>query len=207
MGKGTWSLRSLLNKVDAGEVYLRTHEAAGIGRDGHGREHSSDLPTMRGTENEGGSQPSSQSETSKIKFIGIEEVENTTAFWKGKQMEKANGRNNSPANYNWRGFLESAQKSMEAAATRDGDPIVNAVKIAQVASTLYDMTIRPQDVAKLLHCAALVVSSNDLTNNDKHRRVVATGTILAELSQPQGDPDLAQLRVVSEIANQFVAQA
>lgn len=207
MGKGTWSLRSLLNKVDAGEVYLRTHETAGIGRDGHGREHPADLPDMRDREDEGGSSQSSQSETSKIKFIGIEEVENTTAFWKGKQMEKANGRNNSPANYNWRGFLESAQKSMEAAATRDGDPIVNAVKIAQVASTLYDMTIRPQDVAKLLHCAALVVSSNDLTNNDKHRRVVATGTILAELSQPQGDPDLAQLRVISEIANQFVAQA
>ena len=90
-------------------------------------------------------------------------------------MEKANGRNNSPANYNWRGFLESAQKSMEAAATRDGDPIVNAVKIAQVASTLYDMTIRPQDVAKLLHCAALVVSSNDLTNNDKHRLSLQRG--------------------------------
>lgn len=203
MGTGTWSLRDLLRKADGGEVHLRTHETAGIGWDGHGREHSSDLPTLRDEQNEGGSQPSSESETTKIKFIGIEEIKDTTAFWKGKQMEKKDGRNNSPANYNWRGFIESAQKSMEATAVKDGDPLLNAHRVAKVMSALYDVTIHPVDIARVMHCNAVVLASQDANNPEKHRAVVATAAALAELSRPQGDPDLAQLRIISEMANQL----
>ena len=203
MGTGKRSLRDLLRKADAGEVHLRTHEAIRIGGDGYGREHSSDLLTLRDNENEGGSQPSGESEATKIKFIGIEEIKDTTAFWKGKSMETQDGRNNRPAEYNWRGFLESAQKGMEIAASRDGDPLVNAHRVAKVMASLYDVTINAADVARVIHCYAIMHASQDPTNAEKHKRVIATAATLAELSKATGDPDLAQLRVVSELANQL----
>jgi transketolase len=203
MGEGKRSLRDLLRAANAGETHLRTHEAIRIGGDGYGREHSPDLPTLRDAENEGGSQPSSESETSKIKFFGIEEVKNTNAFWKGKQMEAQDGRNNRPPEYNWRGFLESAQKGMEIAASKDGDPLLNAHRVAKVMASLYDATINATDIARVIHCYAIVHASQDPTNAEKHKRVVATAAILAELSKDTSDPDLAQLRVVSELANQL----
>lgn len=203
MGTGKRSLRDLLRKADAGEVHLRTHETTGIGWDGHGREHPSDMPALRDNENEGGSQPSSESQTTKITFIGIEEIPDTTTIWKGKQMETQNGRNNSAPSYNWRGFLESASKSMEIAASKDGDPLVNAHRVAKIMAALYDISIHPTDVARVMHCQAIMLASQDQANADKHRNVVATAAALAELSKPQGDLDLAQLRIQTELANQL----
>lgn len=203
MGERKRSLRDLLRKADAGEVHLRTHETTGIGRDGHGREHSPDLPTVRDSEDEGGSQPSSESQKTKITFIGIEEIQDTTAIWKGKQMETQNGRNNSAPSYNWRGFLESASKSMEVAASKDGDPLVNAHRVAKIMGALYDISIHPTDVARVLHCQAIMLASQDQGNADKHKNVVATAAALAELTKPQGEIDLAQLRIQTEMANQL----
>lgn len=203
MGEGKRSLRDLLRKVDAGQAHLRTHEAIGIGRDGHGREHPADLPTLRDTENEGGPQPSGQSKKTESLSFGDQEIKNTDAFWKGKQMEKTDGRHNSATGYNWRGFLESAQKGMEIAASRDGDPLLNAHRVAKVMSSLYDLTINAADIARVIHCYAIVHASQDPTNNEKHQRVVATAATLAELSKSTSDPDLAQLRIVSEMANQL----
>jgi len=203
MGEGKRSLRDLLRKADAGETHLRTHEAIRIGGDGYGREHSPDLSALRDTENEGGSQPSSQSQTTESLSIGDQEIKDTDAFWKGKQMETKDGRNNRPTEYNWRGFLESAQKGMEAAAARDGDPLLNAHRVAKVMASLYDATINAKDIARVIHCYAIVHASQDPTNAEKHKRVVATAATLAELSKDTSDPDLAQLRVVSELANQL----
>lgn len=203
MGERTWSLRDMLRKADAGEVHIRTHETTGIGWDGHGREHPVDVPTVRDNENEGGSQPSSESQTTKITFIGIEEIQDTTTIWKGKQMEKKDGRHNSAPSYNWRGFLESASKSMEATASKDGDPLVNSHRVAKIMSALYDITIHPTDVARVMHCQAIMLASQDPTNAEKHRGVVATAAALAELSRTPSEPDLAQLRIQTEMANQL----
>jgi len=203
MGTGKRSLRDLLRKADAGEVHLRTHETTGIGWDGHGREHSSDMPTVRDEQNEGGPQPSSESQTTKIVITRIEEVQNTTPIWKGKPMEKKDGRHSSAPQYNWRGFLESAQKSMEVSASKDGDPLLNAHRVARIMSALYDISIHPTDVARVMHCQAIMLASQDQGNVDKHRNVVATATALAELTKPQGEIDLAQLRIQTEMANQL----
>lgn len=209
MGTRTWSLRDMLRKADAGQVHLRTHETIGIGRDGHGREHSADLPSVREQQNEGGSQSSSESKTPKIIITRIKEVQDTITLWEGKQMEKKDGRHHSAPSYNWRGFLESASKSMEVAASKDGDPLVNAHRVAKIMASLYDISIHPTDVARVLHCQAIMLASQDGANAEKHRHVIATAAALAELSKPQGDPDLAQLKVVSDLANQMagVAQA
>ena len=207
MGTGTWSLRSLLNKVDAGEVHLRTHEATGTRWNGYGREYSPDLSAVRGEQNKGGSQPSSEGQETKIQFLGIEEVENTVTFWKGKQMETQNGRNSGPKEYNWRGFLESAQKGMENTASKDGDPILNVHKISNIASSLYDINIKPVDVARIIHCAALMYASQDPSNSEKHRRVIASAATLAELSRAGSEPDMAQLRVVTDLAAQLATQS
>lgn len=203
MGTGKRSLRDLLRKADAGQIHLRTHETTGIGRDGHGREYSSDMPTVRDNENEGGSQQSIQSKETEINFVRTEEVQNTTPIWKGKQMETQNGRNNSAPSYNWRGFLESASKSMEIAASKDGDPLVNAHRVAKIMGALYDISIHPTDVARVMHCQAIMLASQDQGNADKHRNVVATAAALAELTKPQGEIDLAQLRIQTEMANQL----
>jgi len=199
----------MLRKADAGQVHLRTHETIGIGRDGHGREHPADLPSVRDQQNEGGSQSSSQSKTPKIIITRIEEVQDTITFWEGKQMEKKDERHNRTPSYNWRGFLESASKSMEVAASKDGDPLVNAHRVAKIMASLYDISIHPTDVARVLHCQAIMLASQDGANAEKHRYVIATAAALAELSKPQGEPDLAQLKVVSDLANQMagVAQA
>ena len=203
MGTGKRSLRDLLRKADAGQAHLRTHETTGIGWDGHGREHPADLPTVRDTEDEGGSQPSSESKTTKIIITRIEEIQDTTPIWKGKPMETKNGRHNSAPTYNWRGFLESASKTMEATAAKDGDPLLNAHRVAKIMAALYDISIHPTDVARVMHCQAIALASQDATNADKHRSVVATAAALAELSKPQGDADLATLRVATEMANQL----
>lgn len=203
MGKGTWSLRDLLRKADAGEVHLRTHETTGIGWDGHGREHPVDVPAVRDEQNEGGSQPSSEGQKTKIIITRIEEIQDTTTIWEGKPMEKKDGRHNSAPSYNWRGFLESASKSMEASASKDGDPLINAHRVAKIMSALYDISIHPTDVARVMHCQAIALASQDAANADKHRNVVATAAALAELSKPQGEIDLNQLRIQAEMANQL----
>ena len=203
MGKGTWSLRDLLRKADAGQVHIRAHETTGVGWDGHGREHPADLPTVRDEQDEGGSQPSSQSQKTKIIITRIEEIQDTTTIWEGKPMEKKDGRLNSAPLYNWRGFLESASKSMEATAAKDGDPLLNAHRVAKIMASLYDISIHPTDVARVMHCHAIMLASQDGTNADKHRNVVATAAALAELSRPQSDPTFDQLRVASEMANQL----
>jgi hypothetical protein len=203
MGTGKRSLRDMLRAADAGETHLRTHETTGTGWDGHGREHSSDLPTLRDTEDKGGPQPSGQSEKTESLSFGDQEIKNTTAFWKGIEMETQNGRNGSSSLYNWRGFLESAQKGMEAAAARDGDPLLNAYRVAKVMASLYDATINATDIARVIHCYAIVHASQDPTNGEKHKRVVATAATLAELSKLTTEPDLTQLKVVSELANQL----
>lgn len=203
MGTGKRSLRDLLRKADAGEVHLRTHETAGIGWDGHGREHSPDVPTMRDEQNQGGSQPSSESKATKIIITRIKEIQDTTPIWKGKQMEKKDGRHNSAPTYNWRGFLESASKAMETAAVKDGDPLVNAHRVAKIMASLYDISIHPTDVARVMHCHAIMLASQDGSNADKHRNVVTTAAALAELSRPQSDPEFDQLRVATEMANQL----
>ena len=74
MGTGTWSLRDLLRKADAGQVYLRTHDGIGVGGSGYGREHQIDLPTVRDDENKGGSQQGIQSKETEINFVRIEEI-------------------------------------------------------------------------------------------------------------------------------------
>jgi len=203
MGERTWSLRDLLRKADAGEVYLRAYETTGIGRDGHGREHPSDMPAVRDAENQGGSQPSSQSQETESSFTRTEKVQNTITFWEGKPMEKKDGRHNSAPTYNWRGFLESASKSMEVAASKDGDPLINAHRVAKIMSALYDISIHPTDVARVMHCQAIALASQDAANADKHRNVVATAAALAELSRAPSEPDLNQLRIQAEMANQL----
>jgi hypothetical protein len=65
------------------------------------------------------------------------------------------------------------------------------------------LTINAADVARVIHCYAIVHASQEPTNNEKHQRVVATAATLAELSKTTSDPDLAQLRIVSELANQL----
>jgi hypothetical protein len=203
MGTGKRSLRDLLRKADAGEVHLRTHETTGIGWDGHGREHPADLPTLRDEQNEGGPQPSSESKKTKIIITRIEEIQDTTTIWEGKPMEKKDGRHGSAPLYNWRGFLESASKSMETAAAKDGDPLLNAHRVAKIMASLYDISIHPTDVARVLHCQAIMLASQDGTNAEKHRHVITTAAALAELSRPQGDPEFDQLRVATEMANQL----
>jgi hypothetical protein len=203
MGTGKRSLRDLLRKVDAGEVHLRTHETTGVGRDGHGREHPADLLTLCDEQDKGGSQPSSEGQKTKIIITRIEEIQDTTTFWEGKPMETKNGRHGSAPLYNWRGFLESASKAMETTAAKDGDPLLNAHRVAKIMASLYDISIHPTDVARVLHCHAIMLASQDGTNADKHRNVVVTATALAELSRPQGDPDFDQLRVATEMANQL----
>ena len=203
MGEGKRSLRDLLRKADAGEIHLRTHETTGIGRDGHGREHPADLPDMRDRKDEGGSSQSSQSQKTKINFIRIEEIQDTTTNWEGKPREKKDGRHGSAPSYNWRGFLESASKSMEAIASKDGDPLLNAHRVAKIMSALYDISIHPTDVARVLHCQAIMLASQDQGNAEKHKSVVATAAALAELSKPQGEIDLSQLRIQTEMANQL----
>ena len=203
MGEGKRSLRDLLRKADAGEVHLRTHEAPGVGWDGHGQQYPANLSALREDENEGGSQHSSESQETEEFSLGAEEIKATITVWKGKQMEKTNGRNNSAPIYNWRGFLESASKSMEVTASKDGDPLLNAHRIAKIMSALYDISIQPTDVARVMHCSAIMLASQDPTNAEKHRHVVATAAALAELSRPNADPNFDQLRVATEMANQL----
>ena len=203
MGTGKRSLRDLLRKVDAGAVHLRTHDSVGVGGSGHGREHKADLPTVRDEQNEGGPQPSSEGQKTKIIITRIEEIQDTTTVWKGKPMETKNGRHNSAPTYNWRGFLESASKTMEATAAKDGDPLVNAHRVAKIMASLYDISIHPTDVARVMHCQAIMLASQDGTNAEKHKNVVATAAALAELSRPQADPEFDQLRVATEMANQL----
>jgi hypothetical protein len=92
---------------------------------------------------------------------------------------------------------------METAAAKDGDPLLNSHRVAKIMASLYDISIHPTDVARVLHCHAIMLASQDGTNADKHRNVVVTATALAELSRPQGDPDFDQLRVATEMANQL----
>jgi hypothetical protein len=154
------------------------------------------MPTVRDNENEGGSSEDSKSQKTENNFTRTEAVQNTTPIWKGKQMEKTNGRDHSAPSYNWRGFLESAQKSMEIAASKDGDPLVNAHRVAKIMGALYDISIHPTDVARVMHCQAIMLASQDQGNVDKHRNVVATAAALAELTKPQ-------LRIQTELANQL----
>ena len=80
------------NKIKNREFHLRTRPSVGAGRDRHGRQYPAYLQAVRNIEDQDRPSDGGESQTSKIVFLGIEEVEDTASMRQALQMETENER-------------------------------------------------------------------------------------------------------------------
>lgn len=76
------------NKIKDWGLHLRTRSGVGAGRDGHGRQHPPYLQAVRNTEDQDRSPDSGQSQASKIVFLGIEEITESTSVREAIKVEE-----------------------------------------------------------------------------------------------------------------------
>lgn len=86
---------AMRGKIKDWGLYIRTRSGIGAGRDRHGRQHPPHLQAMRNSENQDRSPDSGESQTAKIIFLGIEEIEDTTSMRQALQMEAEDERTDS----------------------------------------------------------------------------------------------------------------
>ena len=86
---------AMRNKIKDWGIHLRTRSGIGAGRDGHGRQHPPYLQAVRNTEDQDRSSDSGEGQASKIVFLGIEEVEDTTSIRQALQVEAEDERTGS----------------------------------------------------------------------------------------------------------------
>jgi len=111
-----------------------------------------------------------------------------------------------PTRANWSQLIESTQKAAEAAATKNVDPVVILEKAALIATAMLERQITAHDVSLMSMAIALAKVSEGIGNQDNYREVISTAACSGHLV---GSPtrNLAELRVMSDLANQMVAQA
>ena len=77
-------------KIKSGRVHLRTRQSVGAGGSGHGREYPAYLQALRDIEDQDRPSNSRESKETKIKLLGIEEVEDTVAMREAIKVETEN---------------------------------------------------------------------------------------------------------------------
>ena len=86
---------AMRNKIKDWGLHLRTRSGVGAGRDGHGRQHPPYLQAVRNIEDQDRPSDSGKSQTSKIVFLGIEEIEDTASMRQALQVEAEDERTGS----------------------------------------------------------------------------------------------------------------
>jgi hypothetical protein len=184
MGTGKGSLRDLLRKVDAGQTHLRAHEAAGTGGDGHGREHTSYLPTVRLKEDEGGSQQSSESKTTEVISSWSEIIESAIAMREKVEMEEENGRINSSSEPEFVGFLNKSKTYATEQQEKRGDPLFNFEKASLIASAFGDKKYTARDVALVMMAMSMAEASHGPNVPNRYESMVGATAYLAVVDDP-----------------------
>lgn len=86
---------AMRNKIKDWGLHLRTRQGVGTGRDGHGRQHPPYLQAVRNIEDQDRPSDSGEGKASKIVFLGIEEIEDTTSMRQALQVEAEDERTGS----------------------------------------------------------------------------------------------------------------
>ena len=86
---------AMRNKIKDWGFHLRTRSGVGAGRDGHGRQYPPYLQAVRNDENQERPSDSGEGQASKIVFLGIEEVKDTTSMRQALQVEAEDERTGS----------------------------------------------------------------------------------------------------------------
>ena len=79
---------AMRNKIKDWGVHLRTRSGLGAGGNGHGREHPSHLQIVRNGEDQERSSDSGEGQASKIVFLGIEEITDSTSVRETIKVEE-----------------------------------------------------------------------------------------------------------------------
>ena len=196
-------MHDLLSQVEDRSFYLRARPGLGTGRVGYGREYTSYVQGLCYGKNEGGSQQSSESETSEVINFRFERIKNPTAIRKELKMEEKAKRNYSSP-LNWRQFIDHTQKAAEAHAVKNGDPVPAITKASLMASVMLEKEVTAHDVSIIMMCISLAKVSEDRLNPDLYRDVITTSAHTAQFAKPV-DGSFAELRIMSDLANQLAA--
>lgn len=196
-------MHDLLSQVEDRSFYLRARPGLGTGRVGYGREYTSYVQGLCHGKNKGGSQQSSESETSEVINFRFERIQNPTAIRKELKMEEKAKRNYSSP-LNWRQFIDHTQKAAEANAVKNGDPVPAITKASLMASVMLEKEVTAHDVSIIMMCISLAKVSEDRLNPDLYRDVITTSAHTAQFAKPV-DGSFAELRIMSDLANQLAA--
>lgn len=86
---------AMWNKIKDGRFHIRTRSGVGAGRDGHGRQYPPYLQAVRNDEDQERSSDGGESQTSKILFLGIEEIEDPASMRQALTLEEEDERTSS----------------------------------------------------------------------------------------------------------------
>lgn len=86
---------AMRNKIKDWGLHLRTRQGIGTGGNGYGRQHPPYLQAVRNVEDQDRPSDSGESQASKIVFLGIEEIEDTTSMRQALQVEAEDERTGS----------------------------------------------------------------------------------------------------------------
>ena len=86
---------AMRNKIKDWGLHLRTRQGIGTGGNGYGRQHPPYLQAVRNIEDQDRPSDSGQGKASKIVFLGIEEIEDTTSMRQALQVEAEDERTGS----------------------------------------------------------------------------------------------------------------
>lgn len=86
---------AMRNKIKNWGLHLRTRQGIGAGGNGYGRQHPPYLQAVRNIEDQDRPSDSGQGKASKIVFLGIEEIEDTTSMRQALQVEAEDERTGS----------------------------------------------------------------------------------------------------------------
>ena len=111
-----------------------------------------------------------------------------------------------PTKANWSQLINSAQTMAENNAVKNTDPVVILEKAAMIATAMLERQITAHDMSLMSMALALAKVSEGIGNQDNYREVIVTAACSGQLvgSLAKG---LADLRVMSDMANQLVANS